>query len=95
MKWHEGVFQFSVDLVEIVKTLAKHREWHASGTTGKAASLVTILSTQFMVSLLCLSKILSLTQSLSKLSQKMSLDFNGSAVQVNNDALFLLVAGKI
>ncbi|CAH1100927.1 unnamed protein product [Psylliodes chrysocephalus] len=82
---HEGVLQFSVDLAKIVETLGKISEWRDPSTAGKAASLVTTLcNTQFMVSVLCLSDVLSLTQSLSKLLQKTALDLNGSAVQVKN-----------
>jgi hypothetical protein len=82
---HEGVLQFSVDLAKIVETLEKISEWRDPSTAGKAASLVrTLCNAQFILSVLCLSDILSLTQSLSKLLQKTTLDLNDSAVQVNN-----------
>jgi hypothetical protein len=82
---HEGVLQFFVDLAKIVETLEKISEWRDPNTAGKAASLVrTLFNAQFILSVLCLSDILSLTQSLSKLLQKTALDLNDSAVQVNN-----------
>ncbi|XP_061706345.1 zinc finger MYM-type protein 1-like [Cydia pomonella] len=82
---HEGVLQFSMDLAKIVETLEKISEWHDPSTAGKAASLVTTLTNQqFIVSVLCLSDVLSVTQSLSKILQKTVLDLNDSAIQVNN-----------
>jgi hypothetical protein len=88
LRWverHEGVLQFSVDLTKIVETLEKISEWRDPSTAGKAASLVrTLFNAQFILSVLCPSDILSLTQSLSKLQQKTTLDLNDSAVQVNN-----------
>jgi hypothetical protein len=58
---HEGVLQFFVDLAKIVETLEKISEWRDPNTAGKAASLVrTLFNAQFILSVLCLSDILSL-----------------------------------
>lgn len=81
---HEGVLQFSVDLAKIVETLEKIALWRDPSTAGKATSLIrTICNPQFIISVLSLSDILSLTQSLSKLLQTPALDLNCSSLQVS------------
>ncbi|XP_049769534.1 zinc finger MYM-type protein 1-like [Schistocerca cancellata] len=88
---HDSVLQFSADLVKIVETLGKIAEWHDPSTAGKTASLMlNLCSSQFVLSLLCLSDVLPLTQSLSKLLQKPSIDLSDSARHVKNTIAVLV-----
>lgn len=82
---HESVLQFSSDLAKIVETLGKIAEWRDPNTAGKDASLIlNLCNSQFLLSLLCLSDVLSLTQPLSKLLQKPATDLNDSTSHVKN-----------
>ncbi len=82
---HEGVLQFSVDLLKIVESLEKISEWRDPETASKAASLIASLtSPQFIVAVLCLSDVLSLTKCLSAYLQKITLDLNNAATHVES-----------
>ncbi|KAK3925559.1 LOW QUALITY PROTEIN: 52 kDa repressor of the inhibitor of the protein kinase [Frankliniella fusca] len=82
---HDGVLQFSVDLPKILETLETISSWADSATSSKANLLCnSITDSFFLVSLLCLSDILSLTLPLSKMLQKKNLGLDEASSVVSN-----------
>lgn len=72
---HDSVLQFKVDLKKIVEALDKINMWKESGSSRKAYSYKqAILNCEFVITLYCLSEVLSITQPLSVMLQTKNLD---------------------
>ncbi|KAJ8682083.1 hypothetical protein QAD02_017875 [Eretmocerus hayati] len=72
---HDGVLQFRENLPKIVETLDVISSWRDSQTAAKARALrLALCDSQFLVALVSLSDILSLTHPLSVLLQKSTID---------------------
>ncbi|CAH1104324.1 unnamed protein product [Psylliodes chrysocephalus] len=87
---HDTVLRFQSCFEKIIETWELIAQWNDKDSSSKVRSFVdSLLTTQFMISLHCLSYFLSLTNSLSKLLQTKSLDKNKAQTLVN-DILSLL-----
>lgn len=72
---HDAVLQFIVSLPDIIEALTKISQWKNKDTAGKASVLISALSNfEFLIGLFCLGDILSLTQPLSVILQKETID---------------------
>ncbi|KAK3919252.1 LOW QUALITY PROTEIN: 52 kDa repressor of the inhibitor of the protein kinase, partial [Frankliniella fusca] len=81
---HDGVLQFAHDLPKILDALEEISTWDDSSTSGKANGMRAALTDSFfLVSLHCLSDILSLTAPLSKVLQKKTLGLDEAASMVS------------
>ena len=72
---HTSVLRFKVSFEKIIETLELITQWKDSESSSKAQRLIdAMLKTHFIVALHCLSFVLNITVSLSKLLQAKNLD---------------------
>ncbi|KAK3909297.1 52 kDa repressor of the inhibitor of the protein kinase [Frankliniella fusca] len=82
---HDGVLQFSLDLPKMLEALQTISTWADSAASSKANSLRNSMTDSFfLVSVLCLSDILSLTSPLSKILQKKNLSLDEASSMIVN-----------
>uniref|UniRef100_A0A6P7FUL7 Uncharacterized protein LOC114334311 n=1 Tax=Diabrotica virgifera virgifera TaxID=50390 RepID=A0A6P7FUL7_DIAVI len=86
---HTAILRFKVSFENIIETLQLITQWKDSQSSSKAQRLLdTMLKTNFVVALHCLSHVLNITVSLSKSLQAKSLD-KISARSLVNDILLV------
>lgn len=87
---HDGVLQFRIAFPKIIETLNHISQWRDPKTSSKANTLIHALcESNFLVAVVCLSDVLSNTQTLSYFLQKKQIDIK-SAQGMIQDTLKLL-----
>lgn len=82
---HESVLYFKSCLKTIIECLSLISEWHDSESSSKAACLKnSLLTLSFLVSLYCLSEVLSTTVNLSKVLQTKAISRQYASTLVQN-----------
>lgn len=81
---HEGVLQFRLAIAKIIQALDMISLWGDTATSSKAAGLsLALRSTEFLVTLICLSDVLSCTMPLSRFLQSKNVDLKSAQDMMN------------